>query len=75
MSMSQTPLVTMDKESAMLVAAFSYECAAYYIGMTIVARQLDEIDQLKGAVELEKFTRLSQQVAGYHIGVAEITTI
>lgn len=75
MTMSQTPLVTMDKESALLVAAFSYECASYYIGMTIVARQLNEIDQLKDAVELETFTRLSHRVAGYHIGVAEIIHI
>jgi hypothetical protein len=72
MSMSQTPLVMMDRESALLVAATSYECASYYIGMTIVAKAMEEAEQLNGAVDPEKFTRLSRQVAGYHIGLAEI---
>jgi len=72
LSMSQTPLVMMDKESALLVAATSYECASYYIGMTVVAKAMEEAEQLNGAVDPEKFTRLSNRVAGYHIGLAEI---
>ena len=76
MAMSETPLVGMDKESSLFIAAYSYECAAYYIGMTVIATKLYERGDLgEDFGSLEEFTRAGQQVGAYHIALAEIIHI
>ena len=74
-TMAMTPLARMDKDSAMLIAATSYECASFFIGMTVMAEQMNDLEQLPDTIDLKAFTGMAQRTAQYHIGLSEIIHI
>ncbi len=74
-SMAMTPLASMDKDTSMLVAASSYECAAYYFGMVMVAQQLTERGGLDDEFPLEKFTQYGHRLGSFHVALSEIIHI
>ena len=70
--LSKTPIVTMEKESALLVAESSYECAAYFIGMKQLAEEANEAGMLPEHIDFEKFSRLAVQFATFLIAISEM---
>lgn len=71
-TMAMTPLASMDKDSALLVAATSYECAGYYVGTMMVANEMKKQGMIPDSPEFELFNAAGKQLAQFHIGLAEI---